>query len=77
MLFILVLGQLAAYPCFDMKLLFILVVGQLAPYPSFGSTSRREVDAQECCTPWDRPSISKSVGILLDSGYFAACGMDF
>ena len=77
LLLILVLGQLAAYPCFDRKLLFILVLGQLAPYPCFGSTSRREVDAQECCTLWDWPAISKSEGILLDSGYFAACGMDF
>ena len=69
--------RFAAYPCFDRKLLFILVLGQLAPYPCFGSTSRREVDAQECCTLWDRPSISKSEGILLDSGHFAACGMHF
>ena len=48
LLLILVLGQLAAYPCFDRKLLFILVLGQIAAYPCFGSTSRWEVDAQEC-----------------------------
>ena len=72
LLLILVLTGSCSLSLFWVNLPIILVLGELAPYPCFGSTSRREVDAQECCTPWDRPSIS-----LLDSGYFAACGMDF